>query len=238
MKYFETINNFIREYGPEVVPTHEENREHFRRILACEDNTELDAFVFANIRLVASVVTKFLKRHRPAIYLIDDMFSEGIFQLFSSLKVLIEDARKDPERFWAGLGRVEGDGEFHVLMYLYISVYRGVQRSYEFDAVRAISKTWAARFTPEHSDEPIRKVQISDYWFEQIGCDPFSLVFLFEDILEHCRTDLERDVITLRVSIRDVEIASKLGCSRQLVAETRKRVYKRYQTSLGEFNAD
>ncbi len=244
MNHFETIDHFIHEYAPSVVPTQEENREHFKRILACEDDTELDAFIFANIRLVACVVSKIFKRHRLSIYLIDDMFADGLCTMIRALRTLIRSAKRDPEKFWSILGREEDSGEFYVLMYLYISIYREVQTCYEHDAIQPISERNITRFTPDGCDKPIRKIQIGPFWLEQIEYDHFKLIFLLEDIMEHCLTDFEHNVIIMRMTMRDYEIARVLECSRQLVSRTRKKVYKRYQASLeasleaslGDFN--
>lgn len=236
MSVYDDINRLLDRFGSFRTPTPQENREQFGRILVCGDTAEFDNFICVNLRLVAEAIKKFLKR-QPATYMVDDLFSTGLHMIILALKTVLEQAREDPETFESGLGREDDSGHFHVMMYLYISVYQGIQKCYEQEAVRAISGRTTERFTPEGGSKPIQKVDCPSHVFERIECDPFEMVYLWEDILDHCRTTQERDVITMRLTLRDCEIAKIFGCTSKAIRRIRTRVFRRYQTSLGEIQA-
>jgi hypothetical protein len=231
MSIYEDINSLLDDCGSSKVPTGQENREHFKRILVSEGNTEFDNFIRANLRLIADVLKKFLKRH-SATYLVDDLFSTGLYTMVLVLKLVVEQAREDPKKFWSGIGREDASGHFHVMMYLYISVYKKIQECYEHESVRAISSRTAERFTPDGGNKPVQKVNIPEHVFEQIESDSFEMVFLQEDILDHCHTDIEREIITMRLTMADREIAEILGFRREKVFFIRKEIYNRYQKGL------
>jgi hypothetical protein len=234
MNIYANISRLLSKYGSAETPTHAENREHFMRLITCEDETELNAYAISNIRMVASVVARFLKRHPWAGYLVDDIFSSALCQLFISLRSLVDKANQAPEDFWTDMGHLDEDGRFPVSMYLYISTYRSVQRCFEMDAVQAISPSTAAKFTPEGLDKPIRKWQLTKMVSDSLECDHFGVIYLWDDILEHCETDFEQSVIKMRLDMNDQEIADILGGSRQRVQWARDRVHERYKQSLQE----
>lgn len=236
MNIYTNIGRLLNSYGPVRSPTHAENREHFMRMLTCKDKTELNAYAITNIRMVASVVTRFLKRHPWAGYLVDDIFSTALCKLFESLQTLVDNANCDPEAFWTDIGHPDDQGRFPVSMYLYISMYRGVQRCFEEDAVQAISQEFIKKFTPIGADKPIRKHYMTKVIGEGLEYNHFDLVYLYDDILEHCKTDLERSIIEMRLTMDDPEISEVLGQSRQKIQWTRTNVYERFKSSLYEFS--
>lgn len=234
MNIYDDISPLMNNSGTARAPTPEENLEHFKRVVLCEDDTELDAYAIANIRMVASVVTKFLKRQRRAVYLLDDLFSTALCTMFYSLHSLVNQVKKDPEKFWSEYGKITEEGNFPVAMYLYLSMYKNIQECYENEAVEAISNRSQWKFTPEGKQRPIRKRRLGT--MDRFQYDHFDLVYLWDDILEHCETDFERSIVRMRTGMGDREIAESLGCTQQWVSRTRDIVHARYERSLHEFS--
>jgi len=240
MNIHANIGRLLVEYGATNVkaPTPTENRNHFMRMLTCGDKTELNAYALANIRIASNVVTRFLKRHPWATYLIDDIFSTSLCTLFEALQTLVDKANHDPEVFWTDLGCLDEEGRFPVSMYLYISIYRSVQECFEEDAVQAISPEMIKRITLDWLTEPtiIRKHQLTAGIEEGVEYNHFDSVDILNDALEYCQTDFERDIIRMRFeSMDDTEIAKTLRISQQWVHRTRKKIGDRYKRYLRVF---
>jgi DNA-directed RNA polymerase specialized sigma subunit len=208
------------------------------RMITCEDKTELNAYALANIRIASHAVTRFLKRHPWATYLIDDIFSTALCKLFEALQTLVDKANHDPEGFWTDLGCLDEEGRFLATMYLYISIYRSVQKCFEEDAVQAISPEMTKRLTLDWLTEPttIRKHKLTDGVEAGVEYNHFDLVYILNDALEYCQTDFERDIIRMRFeNLEDPEIAESLECSQQWVHRTRQKIGDRYKRSLCVF---
>jgi len=231
MNLFNDISRLLGEYGSIQAPTHDENRNLFNKIIHSDKDTEVDQYIISNTRLVASALLKFLKRHPSSSYLIDDMFSTGLCIMVEATKFLVKYAREYTEKFLETIGREDENGYFYVSMYLYVAIYRGIQKTYEFDSVMPISQRTIERFTPEGKEEPVKRVMCSNWNFSQISCDTFEITYLFEDIIDVCENDWERDIITKRLTMNDYDIAKSLGCSHQTVLRVRKEIFKRYQLS-------
>lgn len=236
MNIYDDISRLMNNYGTARAPTPEENLEHFKRVIICEDDTELNAYAVANIRMVASAVTKFLKRHPRAVYLLDDLFSTALCTMFYSLHSLVNQVKENPEKFWSEYGKITEDGKFTVAIYLYISIYKNIQECYENEAVKAISDRSRWNFTPINRQEPIRKRSLGTSDRFHFHYDHFDLVYLWDDILEHCETDFERSIVRMRTGMGDREIAESLGCTQQWVSRTRDIIHARYERSLCKFS--
>lgn len=227
MSLYTDIRRMLDSSDSVKAPTHQENRDCFKRILGgCDES--INEFIAINTRLAASAVAKFIQRHPASAYLIDDMFAGGLLCLTMATRSIVKRARQDPDKFWKTLGRNDGSGKFHVVMYIYISIYKKVQKIYEYDSIDSISDRCRQRFTPPHRDRPIKKVTVSDNTYEEIQYNPFQIMFFFESILDSCCNDEERDIIIKRLTMNDYEIAHELGYSHQKVSRIRYRIYQRF----------
>ncbi len=227
MSLYTDIRRMLGNSDSTKAPTHQENRDCFKKVIGgCDES--INEFIAANIRLPASAVAKFIQRHPTSAYLIDDMFAGGLLRLTMATRSIVKRAKQDPDKFWRTLGRDDENGKFHAVMYIYISIYRKVQRIYEIDSLTPISDWYQQRFTPSDKDKPSKKVIVSDRTYEEIQHDPFQTVFFFELILESCRSDEEQDIVTKRLTMNDYEIASELGYSHQKVSRIRDRIYQRF----------
>ena len=239
MGAYDAIQNIIDSYAPPQTPTHEESRETFKLLLDTEDNEQLiQEFLLNNIRLVASAVTKFIQRHQDATYLIDDMFSAGVCRVLKSTRSLVRRGKNNQEAFWKGLGRTDETGNFHLILYLYLSAYRRIQVTYERDSVNAISDRASYEFTPTGEDAPLRKVDIPDYFLDTEEADHLQAASTYLSIQEICKDDYEREIIKRRLSQSDIEIAEHFGCSKQHIWRRRMVIQARYELHQKENSDD
>jgi hypothetical protein len=232
MNLQDSIKRILDKYGNEKAPTGIRNRELFKCILASESVDTRDSFITSNMRLVAAATMKFIKRHPRSRYLMDDMFANGLYKFTVGVDTLIKRGRQDSEEFWSTIGRDDGDGNFHVMTYLYITAYRGVQDMYERDAIKAISPAARERFTPESRDKPITKIDVSDFMLEGSFMDGGWALQVLDEILNVCKTDLQRAIINLRITKTDEEIAQLLGIAESKVARIRQQIDTRYQQTI------
>jgi len=208
-----------------------QNRECFKRAIEGSEEA-VQEFITTNMRLVATVVNRFMQRYRSSIYLADDMFSEGLFVLIRAVRTLMKYLPEDAEKLQHGLasfGRETDETDFNVIMYIYVCIYRAVQQLYETDSSDPISERFRTRHTPKGRDLPTRKVNLNTFDFEMISCDPFQEIYLFEDIMDTCQTDDERFIVSRRLEgYIDREIAKELNCDRSYVTHVKNRLYKRF----------
>ncbi len=230
MNLYDDVSRILKDINEDGSPTWGANRALFKSILASENNTGLDLFITSNTRLVAAASVKFIRRHPKAAYLLDDMFANGLYHLTLGTKTLLRQAQENPDLFWSTIGRDEDDGNFHVMTYLYIAAYRGIQREYELDAVEAISVRSLKKFTPEGRDKPITKVNVPEHMFDGEVDGGEILMTAMDTILGLCETAMERQVILLRLELSDEDIAEILGLHRTTVGRLRAKLLKKYNT--------
>ena len=235
MSFYMDIRRLLGESNPEKAPTVQENIETFKRIEALKDSPdatgEVDDFITANFRLVASALIKFINRHPEAKYLVDDLFSVGLFQFTKATHTLLNKMKTDSESFWITYGVLDEEGNLPLILYLYISVAREIQRAYEVDAARPIAKQRRERWTPPGKEFPIRKVNVPDRVFEQVEYDSFREIFLLEEIIDHCKTGEEEEIITLAITKSYRQIAKDIGRTTQYVLIVKDRIYERFCNS-------
>lgn len=229
MSYFDAISKSLGDDNPDSRPTPAENRDCFE--LAVKGSEEdVQKFIINNMRLVSAVVQRFLRYHKRAIYLEDDMFSEGLLTLTKSIRTLIKTLNKDDEKLQAALLSfdIEVEGS-NVIMYIYISVYRAVQELYEKDASDYISARMIERRTPIGQDKPVRKVDVGEGFFEGLIDDPFNEIFFMEALRDACETEEECFVIQkLLEGFYQSEIAEELGCNRTKISRLKTKIYRQF----------
>lgn len=227
--FYDAIRHLLPEDGTDDIPTEKENIAALS-LIASGCNEAIDTFIISNMRLVSGIVTKFIARHPKSQYLADDMFSEGLWTLTKSVKIIATRLQNDP----SGLPRlIESWGEtsngLNVLGYLYISVYRNVQECYELESSTPISKKIRNRHTPPGRDRPTLKVDIPDEYFELESCDPFNVVHLMEDILGVCETPDDEYILLSALTMMDrEEVAEQLGISVVTLWRRKKALYQRF----------
>jgi len=212
-------------------PTIEENISCFQRIVEGSD-AAIDEFILSNMRLVSGVVSRFIKIYPKSRYLADDMFCEGLLAFTRSIKILAQTLRKNPEKV-DNLGEMwrEEDNGFNVVIYLFIAIYRDVQRCYELDSSETISERMQERHTPPGRKYPTRKIDISDEYFERTSCDTFSVTYLMEDILGICHTEEDEFILKSGLTLMDNrEVAQHLGISVTTLRRRKKCLYGRFCT--------
>jgi len=208
-----------------------QNRDCFRR--AVEGSEEaVREFIMVNMRLVTTIIFRFMNRHPASEYLVDDMFSEGLLVLTRAVRTLAKYLPDDREKFQEGLASFTSPvntTDLNVIMYIYVSIYRAVQQLYEADSSDPISPRFRAKHTPKGQDTPTRKVNLDDYTFEGIPCDPFQIIYLLEDIRDTCQTDEEHFIIERRhEGYIDREIAKELNRDRSYVTRVKNRIFQRF----------
>jgi len=229
--------NISRKLGVEEWVSAEENRNCFK--IAVEGTEEdLQKFIVTNMRLVTNAIDHLTMRHPAASYLADDMFSEGLLALTRATKTLVKQLRADEDAFQIGLNsflkETRQEENPNVIMYIYISIYRAIQRLYETDSSDCISKRMRKQFTPLGQTTPTKQIDVHEACFEQLECDPFGEIFLLEDVFDVCETDQERLVLEKRrEGYRDREIAEELNCHRATVTRIKNRLHRRFRESMG-----
>lgn len=214
----------------------EKNRECFRAAVEGDDE-DLNNFIVTNMRLVTNAIEHFMSRH-PSSYLVDDMFSEGLLALTRSTQTLARQLSEDEELLQIGLNsfmeETRQEENPNVIMYIYISIYRAIQRLYEADSTDCISDRMRRQFTPSGETTPTKQVDVPGVCFEHLSWDPFEEIFLLENVLDVCKTDDERFFIEKRLAgYRDHEIATALGCHRASIPKMRNRLYYRFCAANG-----
>jgi len=232
MNLFEEIDRLIEWQVPDKSPTVEMNQDCFRCILGGDDDAR-DKFITSNIRLITSALASFLTRHPKAIYLIDDLFSSALCRLTEATDVLINRAKKDEEKFWNTVGALNEDDEWRAIAYIYICIYKRIQKTYEIDSLEPISQRGKERTTPEGEDQPIKRKEVCDAVFEDIPHDHFSVRTIYQDIMELCWNSKEREIIRRKVDKTCNEVAKDMGLSTQTVMRTRDDIYLRYLQKYG-----
>ncbi len=218
--FYKDINRLLGDKSPDAAPSTQENIECLQRAIA-GDNGAIEEFIIKNMRLVGSIVTKFISLHPSAQYLADDLFSEGLLFLTEGVNRWIRDARERNEHF---TGREE---KISILGYLYIAIYRNVQRYYEVDSTDTISNTLRSRRTPLGGNTPTRRINVPQDWIESQTYDAFVEIFCLEQIYGVCQTEEETHLVNARLAgLTQKEVAKELGIS---VPTTRKREQKLYR---------
>ena len=229
MSFYHDIKQRLDGEEDQIDPV--QNCECFKRAMTGSEEA-IQEFIMNNMRLVTAAVNRFMVRHSKSSYLMDDMFSEGLLVLVRAVRTLVRYLPKDEEKLQHGLASFTSQvnaTDFNVIMYIYISIYRAIQRLYELDSSDPISERIRTGHTPKGLDRPTRKVNFSDSDCEGIPCDPFQEVYLLEAIADACQTDDEHFIINRRrEGYIDREIAEELNCDRSYVTHTKNRVYRRF----------
>jgi hypothetical protein len=239
MSYFDAIAKSLGSDNPTSRPDPVENRDCFERAVKGSEE-DIQKFIINNMRLVSSVVQRFIGHRKRAIYLEEDMFSEGLLVLTKSIRTLIKTLNKDDEKLQAALlsfvTEVEG---FNVIMYIYISVYRAVQELYEKDSSDYISERMIERHTPSGQNKPVKKVDVGEGFFEGLIDDPFNEIFFMELLKDVCESEEECFVLDkLLEGFYEREIAEELGCDRPKISRMKTKIYRQFcvKNHFGEGN--
>lgn len=227
MNFYNDVQHLLGDANPERAPTAKENLACWERIIEGSDE-DIDIFITSNLRLVTSALLSFLQRHSRAKYLLHDLFSTGLLRITLVTHSMAKRGREDKEWFRENFGVIDEDGYLLVVRYLYATIYRKIQRTYEKDSIQPISDRYRKRFTPDSEDTPLRKVRIRDSVFEEISCDPLQEISLMMDILEVCRNSEERAIIKMSVTKTIRVIADELNCSFRHVFKIKEQVYARF----------
>ena len=226
--FYKDINQLLGDKSPSGAPSTKENIECLQRAIA-GDEEAIDEFIIKNMRLVGGIVTKFISLHPSAQYLADDLFGEGLLFLTEGVNRWVRDARERGYEHFTG-----NEEKISILGYLYIAIYRNVQRHYEIDSTDTISETLRSRHTPSGSDVPIRKVDTSQDWIENQTYDAFAEIFYLEQIYGACQTEEDTLLVNTRLAgLTQKEIAKELGISVPTVRKRERRLYKRFCKQQG-----
>lgn len=229
MSYFDAIAKSLGNDNPTSCPDPAENRDCFERAVKGSEE-DVQKFIINNMRLVTAVIRRFMGHHKRAIYLEEDMFSEGLLALTISVRTLINTLGEDDEKFQAALASFETEVEgYNVIMYIYISIYRSIQRLYEKDSSDCISARMIERHTPAGKDKPVRKVDVGEKFFEGLIDDPFNEIFFMELLIDACESDEECFVLRkLLEGFYEREIAEELHCDRSKISRMKKKIYRQF----------
>lgn len=229
MSFYNSIKQRFDKEEDQIDPV--QNRECFKRAIEGSEE-DVQEFITNNMRLVSVMIIRFRQRYFTCEYLEDDMFAEGLLALTRAVRTLVKYLSEDKEKFQHGLASFTSEvnmTKFNVIMYIYVSIYRAVQRLYELDSSDPISERIRNQHTPKGAEHPTRKVNFGDDFFESIPCDTFQETYLLETILDACQTDDEYFIIGKRYEgFLDREIARELNCDRSYVTHVKNRVYKRF----------
>lgn len=218
--FYKDINRLLGDKSPDAAPSTRENIECLQRAIAGDDGA-IDEFIIKNMRLVGSIVTKFISLHPGAQYLADDLFCEGLLFLTEGAKRWVGSAQESNEYFTGNEEKIS------ILGYLYIAIYRNVQRYYEVDSTDTISDTLRSRHTPLGGNTPTRRIDMPQDWIESQTYDAFVEIFYLEQIYGACLTEEETHLVNARLAgLTQKEVAKELGIS---VPTTRKREQKLYR---------
>jgi len=164
------------------------------------------------------------------VYLEEDLFAEGLYALTKAVRTLVKEFGQNALKLQRVLDSFEdGDGDLHVIIYIYISVYKHVQHLYETDSSNTIADRTRDRHTPEGQFQPTRKINVSETFFEQLIEEPFNEIFFMEDLIDACISDVERSIIKKKhEGFKDTEIAEELNLSTFKVCRIKKKVYQNF----------
>ncbi len=226
--FYKDINRLLGDKSPSTSPSTKENIKCLQRAIA-GDNEAIDEFIVKNMRFVGGIVTKFISRHPSAQYLADDLFSEGLLFLTKCVNHWVRDVREKGSKHFTG-----NEEKISILGYLYIAVYRNVQRCYELDSTDTFSKTMRSRHTPSGSNTPTRQVDTSQGWIENQTYDAFQEIFYLEQIYGACKTEEETLLVNARLAgLSQKEISKELGISVPTTRKREKTLYKRFCKQQG-----
>jgi len=231
--FYKEINRMLGDRSPSAAPSIGENMVCLRRAVDGDD-AAIDEFIINNMRLVGGVVTKFIAVCPSSQYLADDMFAEGLLFLTEGVRRLVQDAREDQD-VRAEYFETQSDGtRLNVLGYLYIVVYRNVQRYYEVESTDTISDTLRSRHTPPGSDSPTRKVDIPQSVVESQTYNAFAEIYYLEQIYGACQTELEIRMVAAKLrGLTKQEVAAELGVSLVTARIIERKLYRRFCTQQG-----
>ncbi len=225
--FYKDINRLLGDKSPTAAPSTQENIECLQRAIAGDDGA-IDEFIIKNMRLVGGVIAKFLSLHSSAQYLVDDLFSEGLLFLTEGVNRWVRNAREKEYDFTGNEDKIS------ILGYLYIAIYRNVQRYYELDSTDTISETLRSRHTPPGGETPTRQIDIPQNLIENYTYDAFVEIYCLEQVYGACQTEEETLLVNARLAgLTQKEVAKELGIS---VPTTRKReqnLYKRFCRQQG-----
>lgn len=229
MSYFDAITKSLGNDNPERCPDPAANRDCFERAVNGSEK-DVQKFIINNMRLITAVIHRFIRHHKRAIYLEEDMFSEGLLALTRSIRTLITTLGQDDEKFQAALLSFEAEvTDFNVIMYIYLSIYRAIQGLYEKDSSDYISARVIERRTPAGADKPVRKVDLGEGFFEGLMDDPFNEIFFMELLSDACASEEECFIIRkLHEGFYEREIAEELDCDRSKISRLKKKVYHQF----------
>jgi DNA-directed RNA polymerase specialized sigma subunit len=240
MNYYGCISNLRPESSPnEPSPTTEWNIQQLA-IAVSQDGLKsdeaADLLITENMRLIGAAITKFTSLHQDAEYLIDDMFSEGLLALTKSIRVLVRHYKADPDKlrhFMENLDKTPNE-KFNLLGYIYMSIYRAIQKCYEIDSSNPISARIRHKHTPKGASKPTRQVDMSPEYFVHLSEDTFNEIYLMEDIEGACVNDMEVNIAHLRSDGLTIqETADELGVSHATVWRGKNSIYARYCKQQG-----
>lgn len=195
-----------------------------------------DLIITENMRLIGAAITKFTALHPDAEYLVDDMFSEGLWALTRAVRTLVRHYKANPSKlqhFLENLDKIPSE-DFNLLGYIYMSIYREVQKCYEVDSSNPISARMRHSHTPKGSTRPTRQVDMSPEYFTHLVEDTFNEVYAMEDIEGACVNDLEISIAHLRSDGLTIqETADVLDVSHATVWRGKNSIYNRYCKQQG-----
>lgn len=233
--FYKEISCMLGDESPDGAPTTEENMACLSRAVAGDD-AAIDEFIIDNMRLVGGIVTKFIAVCPSSQYLADDMFAEGLLFLTESVRRLVRGARESglPAGDYFGFKAKDCKDKINVLGYLYIVVYRNVQRHYELDSTDTISNTLRERHTPPGRNSPTRKVEIPQGMLESQTYDAFAEIFFLEQVYGACRTELETHMVDAKLrGLNKQEVAEELGVSKPTARKIERKLYRRFCRQQG-----
>jgi hypothetical protein len=235
MKNYEAIEHLLSVDNPTTAPTLRDNFDCLRRAVRGDDMA-IDEFIINNMRLVSAVVIKFISIHPSAVYLEDDLFSEGLLTLTRGVRdrvMVMREAFDELGELDAIDELVEND-DYNTIGWLYVAISRQVQECYERDSSEPISKRYRERHTPPGSSSPTLKIDFANRWIDCDLCDPFQEIFLLEDILGACKDEVDTGMVYCRLDgLTQKDVAEKLGVSVKTVRSREKNLYRRYHKQKG-----
>ena len=233
--FYGEINRMLGDASPDEAPTTKENMACLSRAVAGDD-AAIDEFIINNMRLVGSIVTKFISVCPSSQDLADDMFAEGLLFLTEGVRRLVQGARESglPAEDYFGFRAADCEDKINVLGYLYIVVYRNVQRHYELDSTDTISDTIRERHTPPGRNSPTRKVEAPQGMLESQTYDAFVEIFFLEQIYGTCQTESETHMVDAKLrGLNKQEVAKELGVSKPTARKIERILYERFRKQRG-----
>ncbi len=232
MSFYDNLRQLMGESSQLAGLDCDANRDCFEKAVNGSE-VATHEFITNNARLVSTAVSRFMARRPSSTYLVDDMFAEGLLTLTNAVRTLTRRLRDEEATFLSALtsfGDIDDEYEcFHVIMYLYISIYRAIQRVYELDSSDAMSERTRQRHTAPGRCTPTRKVNVAEATFDALSQDPFREVFFYEGIIGTCKGAEEELIIQKRLEgFMDKEIAKMLACHRTYVTHTKNRLYRAF----------